>query len=84
VFALRGRLAHVGAVGAAGAHLRLALEGEGGGRLGAIAFRAAGVPLGQGLTGALGRPVMLAGVLREDHFRDNGAASVQVVDAAPA
>lgn len=84
IFALRGRLAHIGAVGAAGAHLRLALEGEGGGRLSAIAFRAADAPLGQGLASALGRPVMLAGALREDHFRGNGAASVQVVDAAPA
>jgi single-stranded-DNA-specific exonuclease len=84
VFALSGRLAHAGAVGAGGAHLRLALEGEGGGRLNAIAFRAAGAALGQGLAGALGRPVTLAGVLREDHFRGNGAASLQVVDAAPA
>jgi single-stranded-DNA-specific exonuclease len=77
-------LAHIGAVGAAGAHLRLALEGEGGGRVSAIAFRAADAPLGQGLARALGRPVMLAGALREDHFRGNGTASVQVVDAAPA
>jgi single-stranded-DNA-specific exonuclease len=84
VFALSGRLAHVGAVGAAGAHLRLALEGEGGGRIGAIAFRAAGAALGQGLIGALGRPVTLAGVLREDHVRGNGSASVQVVDASSA
>jgi len=84
IFALRGRLAHVAAVGAGGAHLRLALEGEGGGRLSAIAFRAAGAALGQGLVGALGRPVTLAGVLREDHFRGDGSASVQVVDAAPA
>ncbi len=84
VFALSGRLAHASAVGAGGAHLRLALEGEGGGRLNAIAFRAAGSALGHGLAGALGRPVTLAGVLREDHFRGNGGASLQVVDAAPA
>lgn len=84
VFALHGRLAHLGAVGAAGAHLRLSLDGEGGGRLDAIAFRAAGAPLGRGLAAALGRPVTLAGVLREDHFRGNGSASLQVVDASPA
>ena len=84
VFAIRGRLGFVGAVGAGGAHLRLALEGEGAGRLNAIAFRAAGAPLGRGLASALGRPVTLAGVLREDHFRGGEAASLQVVDAAPA
>jgi single-stranded-DNA-specific exonuclease len=84
VFAIRGRLGFVGAVGTGGAHLRLALEGEGAGRLNAIAFRAAGAPLGRGLAAAQGRPVTLAGVLREDHFRGGEAASLQVVDAAPA
>ncbi|WP_337876003.1 single-stranded-DNA-specific exonuclease RecJ [Elioraea sp.] len=84
VFALSGRLAHVAAVGAAGAHLRLALEGEGGARLGAIAFRAVGAPVGEGLAAALGRPVLLAGVLREDRFRGGEAVSLQVLDAAAA
>lgn len=84
VFAIRGRLGFVGAVGSGGAHLRLALEGEGAGRLNAIAFRAAGAPLGRGLAAALGRPVTLAGVLREDHFRGGDVASLQVVDAASA
>jgi single-stranded-DNA-specific exonuclease len=84
VFALSGRLGYIGAVGARGVHLRLALEGEGGARLGAIAFRAAGAPLGEGLAAALGRPVVLAGVLREDHFRGGEAASLQVLDAAAA
>lgn len=83
VFALGGRLGYIGAVGARGAHLRLALEGESGARLGAIAFRAAGAELGEGLNAALGRPVVLAGVLREDHFRGE-AASLQVLDAAAA
>ncbi|GIL02697.1 MAG: single-stranded-DNA-specific exonuclease RecJ [Alphaproteobacteria bacterium] len=84
VFALRGRLGYLGAVGARSAHLRLALEGEGGARLTAIAFRAAGAKLGEGLAAALGRPIVLAGVLREDHFRGGEAASLQVLDAAAA
>jgi single-stranded-DNA-specific exonuclease len=84
LFALHGRLAHLGAVGPTGAHLRLVLEGEGGGRLNAIAFRAGATPLGRGLAGALGRPVTLAGVLREDHVRGGETASLHVTDAAPA
>ncbi|WP_439577870.1 single-stranded-DNA-specific exonuclease RecJ [Elioraea sp.] len=84
VFSLRGRLGFVGAVGATGAHLRLAVTGEGGGRLNAIAFRAAGGALGRGLASALGATVVLAGVLREDHFRGGASASLQVIDASPA
>lgn len=82
VFLVRGRLGLVAPVGADGAHLRLVLEGEGGARLSAIAFRAAETPLGRGLVAACGRPVALAGALREDGR--GAAASLVVADGAPA
>lgn len=65
-----------------GEHVRLLLRGPDGGRLKAIAFRAAGAPLGQGLLRAQGERLHLAGHLRPDDW--GGARGVQLVveDAA--
>ena len=48
------------------AHVRVVLEGGDGGRLEAIAFRAAGQPLGDALMAAGGLPLHVAGHLRRD------------------
>ncbi|MGD0190070.1 MAG: single-stranded-DNA-specific exonuclease RecJ [Rhizomicrobium sp.] len=64
-------------------HVRMRLEG-GGGRLNAIAFRAANSPLGEGLLGARGGRIHAAGTLKSDRW--NGRAQVQLIveDAASA
>ncbi len=77
-----GRVASVAAVGAGGAHLRVILAGEGGGRLAAIAFRAGGTPLAQGLAAARGGLVRVAAALRPDRFRGSEAVGLRLVDAA--
>lgn len=77
-----GRVASVAAVGAGGTHLRVVLAGEGGGSLAAIAFRAGGSPLAQGLLAARGGLVCVAGALRPDRFRGGEAVGLRLVDAA--
>lgn len=84
LFAVAGRIASVAPVGVGGEHLRVTLEGETGVRLQAIAFRAAGQPVGEGILASRGGPVRLAGALRVDRFRGGEAASLRIVDAAPA
>ena len=63
-------------------HVRCILTGAEGGRLKAIAFRAADSELGQALLGAGTRPLHLAGAIRVDTW--NGAVNTQLVidDAA--
>jgi single-stranded-DNA-specific exonuclease len=63
-------------------HVRLILRGSDGGRLKAIAFRAAATPLGQGLLRATGERVHLAGCLRPDDWNGNRGAQLVVEDAA--
>ncbi len=65
-------------------HVKLRLEGGDGGRLDAIAFRAVGTPLGDGLLKARGGRVHVAGKLKVDEW--NGRVRVQFIveDAAPA
>ena len=67
-----------------GAHVRLRLAGSDGARLDAIAFRAAGTPLGEGLLASRGRRLHAAGRLRRDDW--NGTPRIQLLleDAAPA
>ncbi len=76
------RLGYVDAVGES--HLRCMLPRERGGQLKAIAFRAAGTPLGEALLAGRGGALHLAGHLRADRW--NGRDEVQFVieDAAPA
>ncbi|MEI6557395.1 MAG: single-stranded-DNA-specific exonuclease RecJ [Rhodospirillaceae bacterium] len=63
-------------------HVRCILTGAEGGRLKAIAFRAADSELGHALLGAGSRPLHLAGAIRVDSW--NGAVNTQLVidDAA--
>lgn len=63
-------------------HVRLALRGADGGRLKAIAFRAAGTPLGQGLLRCRGERIHLAGHLRPDDWAGARGAQLVVEDAA--
>ncbi len=70
-------------VGQDGATLRTFVEGEGGGRLKAMAFRAADTPLGQALA-TPGTPLHLAGYLRAEAWNGSVAACFVVSDAAVA
>ncbi|BBE71605.1 single-stranded-DNA-specific exonuclease RecJ [Oharaeibacter diazotrophicus] len=76
------RIAYAETVGAA--HVRLSLAGTDGTKLKAMAFRAAGRPLGDFLLGARDRPVHVAGVLGLDHWQGEPRVQLRVVDAAPA
>ncbi len=64
------------------AHVRVVLEGGDGGRLEAIAFRAAGQPLGDLLMGAGGMPLHVAGHLRRDSWGGREKIELQIDDAA--
>lgn len=64
------------------AHVRAVLEGGDGGRLEAIAFRAAGQPLGDVLLGAGGLPLHVAGHLRRDTWGGREKIELQIDDVA--
>jgi single-stranded-DNA-specific exonuclease len=76
------RLAFADVVGKG--HLRLRLEGGDGSRLSAIAFRAAGTPLGENLLRARGERIHVAGFLRENRWNGRTEAQLQLEDAAAA
>jgi single-stranded-DNA-specific exonuclease len=83
VFALpRHRLVDVAAVGAD--HLRLRAVAGDGQAIEAIAFRAVGKPLGEGLLKLRGSAVHLAGSLAVNRYGGREKAQIRVVDAAPA
>ena len=63
-------------------HVRGVLADGGGGRLKAIAFRAAGEPMGEALMNAQGRPLHLAGRVRRDTWRGGAAVQFMIDDAA--
>jgi single-stranded-DNA-specific exonuclease len=65
-----------------GAHVRALLEGGDGARLDAIAFRAAGQPLGDMLMSAGGMPLHVAGHLRRDAWGGRDRVELQIEDAA--
>ena len=82
-FAIAGcRVAHAAVVG--NGHVRCRLAGEGGGNLQAIAFAAADRPVGAALLAAEGRPLHVAGHLRENHWRGRVSAQMVIDDVAPA
>ena len=83
-FVLSGvRVAHAEFVGSG--HLRCTLADPlDGTRLRAIAFRAAGTPLGQLLTETRGVTIHVAGHLRRDTWRGGDAVRLSIDDAAPA
>ena len=64
------------------AHVRLVLEAADGGRLEAIAFRAAGQPLGDLLMNAGGMPLHVAGALRRDTWGGREKIELAIDDAA--
>ena len=76
------RVAFADVVGAA--HVKLRLQGGDGTMLDAIAFRAAGTPLGEGLLAARGRPVHAVGRLRQDDWNGRIRVQLEIEDAAPA
>jgi single-stranded-DNA-specific exonuclease len=76
------KVGFAGTVG--GDHVRLRLVGGDGSRLDAIAFRAAGASLGQGLLASRGKLVHVAGKLRLDNWGGIERAQLEIEDAAPA
>jgi single-stranded-DNA-specific exonuclease len=78
----RARVVKAGRVGKEGATIRAFLEGEDGGRLKAICFRAKEGPLAEALLAQGGAPLMLAGHLRAETWNDQTSAGFFVTDAA--
>jgi len=66
------------------AHVKLRLGGGDGSMLDAIAFRAAGTPLGDGLLAARGRTIHVAGRLRQDDWNGRIRVQLEIEDASPA
>jgi single-stranded-DNA-specific exonuclease len=64
------------------AHVRCVLEGGDGARLDAIAFRAAGEPLGEALMKGDGLPLHVVGHLRRDTWNGRDRRELAVEDAA--
>jgi single-stranded-DNA-specific exonuclease len=66
------------------AHVKLRLAGGDGTVLDAIAFRAVGTPLGEGLLASRGKPIHVAGRLRQDDWNGRIRVQLEVEDAASA
>jgi single-stranded-DNA-specific exonuclease len=64
-------------------HIRLRLNG-GGAALQAIAFRAVGTPLGEGLLGSRGKPIHAVGRLKRNEWNGMVTVQLEIEDAAPA
>ncbi|MBR0661347.1 single-stranded-DNA-specific exonuclease RecJ [Neoroseomonas oryzicola] len=85
VFAIqRARVVKADRVGKDGGTVRAIVEGEGGGRLKTICFRAKDGPLAQTLLAPDRVPLHLCGHLRAEQWNGETTAALQVVDAAPA
>jgi single-stranded-DNA-specific exonuclease len=65
-----------------GGHIRVRLRAGDGATMGAIAFRAAGQPLGQALVKAVGGSLHLAGTLCLDRWGGNERVELRISDAA--
>jgi len=65
-----------------GQHVKVRVAGGDGTRLDAIAFRAAGTPLGEGLLKARGRAIHVVGRLRTDDWNGQNRVQLQIEDAA--
>ena len=76
------RVAFADVVGAS--HVKLRLVGGDGSRLDAIAFRAVGTPLGEGLLKSRGRFLHAAGRLKTDDWNGETRVQLQIEDAAAA
>jgi single-stranded-DNA-specific exonuclease len=67
-----------------GAHVKLRLAGGDGSILDAIAFRAVGQPLGDGLLASRGKAIHVTGRLRQDDWNGRIRVQLEIEDAAPA
>jgi single-stranded-DNA-specific exonuclease len=76
------RVAFADVVG--GAHVKLRLAGGEGTMLDAIAFRAVGTPLGEGLLAARGKAIHAVGRLRQDDWNGRTRVQLEIEDAAAA
>ena len=76
------RVAYADVVGKA--HVKMRLAGGDGTMLDAIAFRAVGTPLGEGLLAARGKAIHVAGRLRQDDWNGRVRVQLEIEDAAPA
>ncbi len=76
------RVAFADVVG--GSHVKLRLGGGDGTLLDAIAFRAVGTPLGEGLLAARGGRIHAVGRLRQDDWSGRTRVQLEIEDAAPA
>ena len=65
-----------------GAHIRCVLTAEDGGRIDAIAFRAADTAVGQLLGERRGHPLHVAGHLRRDHWGGREKVELVIEDVA--
>jgi single-stranded-DNA-specific exonuclease len=63
-------------------HVRVSLSSGAGGQLKAIAFRAAGSPLGQALLASRGKPLHVAGTLCLDHWGGSARPQLRILDVA--
>jgi single-stranded-DNA-specific exonuclease len=63
-------------------HLDCVLQDAAGGRVRAVAFRAADRPLGAALLGACGAPLHLAGALQLEQWQGEARVSFRIEDAA--
>ncbi len=85
VFVLpRARVLRADRIGREGGTIRAFAEGEGGGRLKLLLFRAGEGALAQALSARPGVPLHLAGHLRADTWNATTTAGFSVLDAAPA
>jgi single-stranded-DNA-specific exonuclease len=83
LFALpRVRVVKADRVGREGSVVRAFLEGEDGGRLKAVCFRAKDGPLAELLLGTRGVALHLVGHLRAERWQDQVSAGFQIIDAA--
>ena len=64
------------------AHVRVRLRSGDGAMINAIAFRAAGQPLGEALMAARGQPVHAAGTLSIDRWNGNERVQFRLIDVA--
>ena len=80
----RARVVRSDRIGKDGGTIRAMVEGEGGGRLKALLFRAKEGPLAEALDRTGGAPLHLAGHLRAESWQGRTSAGFFITDAAPA
>ena len=79
-FPADARVAYADVVGKS--HVKLRLAGGDGSMLDAIAFRAVGTPLGEGLLASRGKPIHTIGRLRQDDWNGKSRVKLEIEDAA--